>query len=474
MSSSAVQLCPKCGATARAGWKFCGKCRAPLPQSQQEPGGHLTQAQAAAPPDGISALQSCSTCRQPVEEGGSFCENCGSQIVSPAAPRSTVSQPPQPNTASSTVQQVKETPSFAGTVDGVQVASGTVLPEKPETPDEAQGKPTAEPATARGDATPTATLPRSIRADDGRANVAKLDDLYKDLAPAVELRDEPRNKKWFILSGALLLLITVAVFGKFYLGSAPPGVKTASTSSSASTAATNPAASIPEGMVFVAGESFRMGRVDGDEYERPEHLVSVKSFYLDAYEVTCEQYAKYMKATGAPPPPTWREGEFAPSDARLPVTGVSWIEANAYARWAGKRLPTEEEWELAARGTDARRYPWGDEWRSDAANAGDHSAGRMVEVGSYPAGRSPSGAFDMIGNAWEWTASDFKPYPGADVKPSATHKEEKVIRGGYWGSRPGFATATYRTGWGARGEQDYSNTSFRCALDAAASDAPGR
>ena len=160
MSSAAERLCPKCGATARADWKFCGKCRAPLPP-MQEPAGHLTQAQTAVLPVGMTTLQSCSTCHQPVEEGGGFCENCGAQIVSHAAPRASTSPPP--NTSSPTIQPIKESPAFAGTENGVKVtaAATTVLPEKPETADEARVKPASESSMGRSDAMPYALVPRA-------------------------------------------------------------------------------------------------------------------------------------------------------------------------------------------------------------------------------------------------------------------------------------------------------------------------
>ena len=225
-------------------------------------------------------------------------------------------------------------------------------------------------------------------------------------------------------------------------------------------------AEAPPGMVYVAGGTFTMGDDAGDEYEKPAHNVTVKPFFIDIHEVTCAEYSKFIRATGHRSPPGWTGSIFTGSTARSPVTGIDWHDAQAYAAWAGKRLPTEQEWEFAARGSDGRRYAWGDAWRTRAANAGDSSAGRFMEVGQYPDGRSPFGVLDMIGNAWEWTMSDLEPYPGARISDFPAGPR-KIIRGGSWvKDDPPDWTTTFRGFALPSGGKDYSKIGFRCAKDA--------
>lgn len=213
----------------------------------------------------------------------------------------------------------------------------------------------------------------------------------------------------------------------------------------------------PAGMVPIIGKQFLMGSNDGDNDARPSHSVSVKSFYLDIYEVTCEDYKRFLDKTGRPPPTSWTNGTYPPGTAKHPVTGVTWDDADAYAKFVGKRLPLEEEWEFAARGPKNLLYPWGNTWQARCANAGKGKG--LVNVGSYDCD-SPFGVHDLIGNAWEWTASDWRPYPGGSLATAASGGE-KVIRGGSWESGPTYATATYRSGYKGVGQK----TGFRCAMD---------
>ena len=221
----------------------------------------------------------------------------------------------------------------------------------------------------------------------------------------------------------------------------------------------------PPGMVYIAGGDFMMGTNAGDEYERPAHRVTVAPFYMDITEVTCEEYSKFLSATARTQPRNWTRQTCQHEAARQPVTGLDWNDAKAYADWANKRLPTEEEWEFAARGVLGVMYPWGNVWRPDAANAGDSSAQRLMDVGSYPNGKTPAGVMDLIGNAWEWTASDVSVYPGGSLS-SPIPPEVKIVRGGSWREGKNDATSTYRGYLHKTNAEDYSATGFRCVKDA--------
>jgi formylglycine-generating enzyme required for sulfatase activity len=231
----------------------------------------------------------------------------------------------------------------------------------------------------------------------------------------------------------------------------------------------------PQGMVYVPGGEFTMGNdMDGDTLERPAHKVRVGAFFIDKYEVTCAEYARFLRESGYPRLPDGWAGRDCPAgQERRPVSGVQWLDANAYANWAGKRLPLETEWEFAARGPGEWRYPWGNEWRPSAANVGG-TLGRIADVGQYEAGASPYDVFDMIGNVWEWTASDLVTYSGKPLPATVSNHGVtvdvtfgKVIRGGSWQDTKEYATTTLRRGYPPEGDNDYSSTGFRCVKDVA-------
>jgi sulfatase modifying factor 1 len=185
-------------------------------------------------------------------------------------------------------------------------------------------------------------------------------------------------------------------------------------------------------MVLVPAGDFLMGSNRDRPDEQPEHRVYLDAFQIDRFEVTNAQYRRFAEAAGRAFPPYWENGVYPPGREDYPVVGVSWAEADAYCRWAGKRLPTEAEWEKACRGTDGRTYPWGSRWDADRLNVdltrhvprsegdevfkwqdawtllGTSPASRtrpgLRPVGSYAAGASPYGMLDASGNASEWVA----------------------------------------------------------------------
>jgi serine/threonine-protein kinase len=215
----------------------------------------------------------------------------------------------------------------------------------------------------------------------------------------------------------------------------------------------------PVGMVLIPGGTFVMGRTSEDVYEGPPHETTVAPFYLDKTEVTNKQYSEFVQATGYAPPSDWVNGTYQVGTGDLPVVNVEWKDARAYAEWARKRLPTEAEWEFAARGTDGRLYPWGNEWVPGNAYTKESKLTTLQPVGSNAAGASPFGVLDMAGNVWEWCEDNFRPYPGSTAE--AKDPTYKIIRGGSLGDEKGKAMTTYRN-W-VPPERRYEALGFRCA-----------
>jgi serine/threonine-protein kinase len=296
----------------------------------------------------------------------------------------------------------------------------------------------------------------------------------------------PAKSKAPALIGAGVVLLAVIAIGAWFAlrGSKTeehPAVSTspspvAAVSPSPTPSSSYPDIGAPEGMVYVLGGVLRIGRDDGDENERPAHVMTIKPFFIDRTEVTNAQYQKFIDAAAYAAPPSWQGNHFPEGADNLPVTDVTWEDATAYARWAGRRLPTEEEWEFAARGPDERHiYPWGEDWIADAANvkASDNDSRQLAPVGQFPRGASPFGLVDVIGNAWEWTASDYKAYPGGKVEDSpAGFSNFKSIRGGSFQSLGTKTPATLRRGWPATRNDwpkgrtpEYGQTGFRTAQD---------
>ena len=209
-------------------------------------------------------------------------------------------------------------------------------------------------------------------------------------------------------------------------------------------------------MVLIPAGEFVMGK-DGappELGESPAHRVYLDAFYIDKYEVTNAQYQRFMEATGTPAPDFWTDPMM--NEPEQPVVGVTWHQAKAYCEWVGKRLPTEAEWEKAARGTDERIYPWGNHFDWEYGNFSDdyledgHLDGFMgsAPVGHFPTDVSPYGVYDMGGNALEWVADweDVGYYlisPKVNPKGPATGTH-KILRGGAMDIGPEYSRTVYR------------------------------
>ena len=236
-------------------------------------------------------------------------------------------------------------------------------------------------------------------------------------------------------------------------------------------------------MVRIPAGKFTMGSTEEDR-EKPVHEVVLGDYCIDKYPVTNAQYRKFCDATGRdyPPNPDFTGmPDYFTKNVDYPVLCASWEDARAYCEWAGKRLPTEAEWEKAARGQDARKYPWGNaEPDGTQCNFADKRSGmpwadknvdddyaRTSPVRQYPAGASPYGVMDMAGNVWEWCndwyADDcYKTSPAEDPK-GPDSGSYRVLRGGSWGNLPGDLRCAYRYGSGPSNRG--GGIGFRCAVD---------
>jgi formylglycine-generating enzyme required for sulfatase activity len=259
-------------------------------------------------------------------------------------------------------------------------------------------------------------------------------------------------------------------------------------------------------MVEIPAGPFLMGNDKGSAEETPAHEVDLPTFQIDKFEVTNANFALFVEATGyltyqeqdniettgyqtlaeyfeqggsvlptpllpptsilsekeqVKPRRTWRDA-YKPDKGNHPVVHVTWNDAVAYCEWLEKRLPTEAEWEKAARGNDGRLYPWGNDWTSAKANTQENGLHDMAAVGSFGNGVSPYGVEDMVGNVWEWTADWYQPYPG-NITPDEYYGERfRVTRGGGWFDEGPQMTATYRNAAVPEATAN-DDLGFRCA-----------
>ena len=241
-------------------------------------------------------------------------------------------------------------------------------------------------------------------------------------------------------------------------------------------------------MISIPAGEFIMGtdHLKTDEQNRPQHTRYLANYRIDKYPITNAQYALFVAETDRRPPGNWSAGKFESSKLTHPVTMVTWFDARDYCAFLGKRIPTEAEWEKAARGIDGRRWPWGNRMDTEKLNT-YYNVGDTNEVIKYTNGVSPYGVFDMSGNVQEWVFDQFAPYKESDapeemfiakipVLPESkaeqrmsiasfqkTDMRYKVMRGGSWKSDP-FSTAVYHRNfqWPQKTTDFYG---FRCAAD---------
>lgn len=235
-----------------------------------------------------------------------------------------------------------------------------------------------------------------------------------------------------------------------------------------------------EKMALIPAGEFIMGSTEKDGLvgqsvgvdEIPQRSVYLKAFYIDRYEVTNRQYKAFIDATGYPAPAdkhpgasSWKGNMPPEGKEEIPISNISWYDADAYCQWNGKRLPTEAEWEKAARGADGRQWPWGNDLKEHACNTRYAGFGQILPPGSVSDDISPFGVYDMCGNVSEWTSSWYLPYPGSTLKRDSFGETYKVARGGSFVmpampySRVAYRANTFKPDYRHRG------IGFRCAKD---------
>lgn len=290
-----------------------------------------------------------------------------------------------------------------------------------------------------------------------------------------------KRSRLYLIVGAGLLVIVGAFVGQSFLPPLPFSLLPRNPASSQATVeflsteggrlAPDPEPE-PAPMVLVPAGEFMMGSRQDDlsaqSDERPAHPVYLEAFYIDQYEVTAARYAKFFHDTNRSAPKYWSQ-QVLEEHEQKPVIGVDWKDAAAYCSWAGKRLPTEAEWEKAARGTDQRLYPWGNvDPRLERGNFDHccdfHGYEGLTDIGAFEEGKSFYGVYDMAGNVWEWVADwyDLGYYGKSPVRnpEGPSSGEKRLLRGGAWDSAPTYVRSAYRLKLSPNFRLD--NIGFRC------------
>jgi len=249
--------------------------------------------------------------------------------------------------------------------------------------------------------------------------------------------------------------------------------------------ATGTVQSMDPDMVLIPAGEFIMGSDDVDasgksqEFgfnepmylaEHPKHKANLPAYYIDKYEVTNAKFKQFLVSLGQYTPEQLQTiyERLKMTQDNLPVRIVTWFIAKQYCESLGKRLPTEAEWEKAARGINGLEYPWGNEWHPDYLNAGEEEQD-LMPVGSYEKGKSPYGVYDMAGNVMEWTADWYEAYPGSEYHSPFYGQKHRVVRGGGWGGVGHYVIPYYfRTAYRYNYPPDkaFNDVGFRCAQDA--------
>ena len=221
-------------------------------------------------------------------------------------------------------------------------------------------------------------------------------------------------------------------------------------------------------MVMIPAGEFIMGSNDRWDDESPQFIAKTDTYLIDINEVTNSQFKRFVDDTRYPPRVHWDDNEIPKGLEEHPVTYVSWTDASSYCTWSGKRLPTEAEWEKAARGKPGYTFPWGNEFDPSKSNSPESGNQGTKPVRSYESGKSQYGLYDMAGNVWEWTSDWYQPHPGNSIPNPKYGKKNRLTKGGSWFDcleyGCGISAPSYNRG--AFVPSTRNNTiGFRCAKD---------